>query len=163
LLNSVLRGVKDESGVSPVLPIETSKDEDVSWTDLIAHSQIARDPSIPFSQIDLLPDFGLNIIEFTDISNLLGVKLDSPRKDIDALSIEDTASCRVSGYVEIRYSVPFVAADLIILAIGVKVLSIISSNGIDPIHISIIDSSEITSRVIKQGSVLQALLLFNIL
>lgn len=58
---------------------------------------------------------------------------------------------------------PFVLIDIIVLTISVKVLCIVSTNSIDSIHVSIINSCEIWSGVIKKWFMFKTFLLFNIL
>ena len=76
-LNSVLCRVKDESGISSVLSVESSEDEHAGARYLVAHGQVTRDPIRHFAQLNNVPDFLVNVIELTHISDLFGIELNS--------------------------------------------------------------------------------------
>jgi hypothetical protein len=59
--------------------------------------------------------------------------------------------------------VPFILIHVIVLAVSVEILGIVAANCIDAVHVSVVDGSEITSRVIEESSVLKTFLLLDVL
>ena len=110
---------------------------------MVAHGKVTRNPLVALTEVDLLPYLLIDVVQFAHISDLLGVELDSAREHVDVLAVEDAASSRVSGYVELCDSVPLVLSHVIVFTIGVEVFSVVASDSIDPVHVTIIDRREI--------------------
>lgn len=153
-LNAIFSGVKNECRICPILPVKSSKYEDVRWGNLVAHGQITWNPFISLWKVYLFPYFLFNIEQFTNICDLFGIKFDSSWKYVDVSTRENTACCWVSCNVEISDSMPLVLVDIIVLAISVEVLSVVSTNSVDPIHIPVVNCCEIAPGVVEKSSVL---------
>ena len=154
--------IEHKRGVRSILFVKATKDQDATRVDLISHSQIARHPVRFVLHVDDVPDVSLNIVGLANISDLFRTKLDSAREDIDELSVEDTASGRVSGDIQVCHADPFVSTDIVILAGFVKVLGIVTSNDIDPVLFALIDGSEITAGIVQVSPVLEHAVFFNV-
>lgn len=58
---------------------------------------------------------------------------------------------------------PLILVNIVVLAVRVKVFGIVTPNSIDPVHVSIVNGSEIRPRIVEKSSVLQTLLFLNVL
>ncbi len=58
---------------------------------------------------------------------------------------------------------PLILVHIVVLTVRVKVFGIVTSNSIDPVHVSIVNSSEIRPGIVEKSSVLQTLLFFYVL
>ena len=127
--------VEDKSCIRSVLLVEASKDQDRARIDLIGHCEIARHPVRLILHVDYVPYVPLDVVALADVRDLLRAKLDATREDVNELSIEHAASCRVPGNVQICHSNPFIRTDIVVFASTVEIFRIVPSNYIDAVFL----------------------------